>query len=100
MGSKLFQGVQALGKSGLGSGQLVGDCCKAVPQCTGHLNGARPCGATKLAKSCKEGTAANQRRSGLEGHRLETHCQQGYSVKMYPSSCDLYAQYQLMYEMY
>ena len=27
-GGKLFQGVQALGKSGLCSGQLAGDCCK------------------------------------------------------------------------
>ena len=26
----------------------------------------------KKAKSCKEGTAANQRRSGSEGHRFET----------------------------
>ena len=48
-----------------------------VPQSTGHLNGARPCGVMKMAKSCKEGMAANRRRSGLEGHRFKTRCQQG-----------------------
>ena len=74
MGGKLFQGVQALGKSELCS---AGDCCKAVSHNTGQLYGARPCGAMKMAKSSKEGKAANRRRSGSEGHRFETHCQQG-----------------------
>ena len=32
MDGKLFQGVHALGKLGLWSGQLVGNCVKAVPQ--------------------------------------------------------------------
>ena len=30
-----------------------------------------------MALTCKEGTAANQRRSGSEGHRFKTRCQQG-----------------------
>ena len=30
-----------------------------------------------MAKSCKEGTAANRRRSGLKGLRFESRCQQG-----------------------
>ena len=30
-----------------------------------------------MAKSFKEGTAANQRRSGSEGHRFKSWCQQG-----------------------
>ena len=30
-----------------------------------------------MAKSSKEGMAANQRKSGSEGHRFETRCQQG-----------------------
>ena len=77
MGAKLFQGVQAMGKSGLCSRQLAGNCCKAVPQRTGHLNGARLCGDMKMANSCKEGTAANRRRSGSEGHRFKTLCHQG-----------------------
>ena len=52
-------------------------------------------------KSCKEGTAANQRRSGSEGHRHETRCQQGLFAVESPlkctlPSCDLYAQYQFM----
>ena len=72
MGVKLFQDVQALRKSG----QLAGDCYKAVPQTTGLLTGAQPWGSMKMAKSGKEGTDANRRRSGLEGHRLETSCQQ------------------------
>ena len=32
----------------------------------------RPCGAMKMAKSCKEGTAATQRRSGSEGCKIKT----------------------------
>ena len=60
MGGKLFQGIQAQGKLGLCSVQLAGDCCKVVPLCTGHLNRGRPCGAMKMAKSCKEGAAASQ----------------------------------------
>ena len=47
--------------------------CKEVPQSTSHLNGAGPCGAMKIVKSC---TAAKQRRSGLEGRRFKTQCQQ------------------------
>ena len=31
---------------------------------------AWPCGGMTIAKSCKEGPAANQRRSGLEDHML------------------------------
>ena len=30
-----------------------------------------------MAKSSKEGTAANRKRSGSEGHRFETQCYQG-----------------------
>ena len=89
MGGKLFQGVQALGKSGLCSGQLAGDCCKAVPQSTGHLNAARPCGVMKMAKSCQCGTAANQRRSGSEGHRFVSWCQQGLFTVESPLKCTL-----------
>ena len=63
MGSNLFQGVQAQGKSGLSSAQLAGDLSQVVPQNTGHLNGARWCGAVKMALSCKEGMAAKHRRS-------------------------------------
>ena len=54
MGGKLFQGVQALGKSGLCSRQFSGGCFKVVPQSTAHLNGGRPCGAMTMAKSCKD----------------------------------------------
>ena len=42
MGGKRFQGIQALGKPGLCSGQLAGDCCKAVPQSTGHFDCVEP----------------------------------------------------------
>ena len=38
----------------------------------------------KMAKSCEEGTAANQRRSGSEGHRFITRCQQGFSKAKSP----------------
>ena len=38
---------------------------------------AQPCGAMKMTKFCKEGTAANRRRSGSEGHRSKTWRQQG-----------------------
>ena len=61
MGGKLFQGVQALGKSGLCFRQLAGNWIRAM----------------KMAKSCKEGTAKNQRRSGAEGHMFKIRCQQG-----------------------
>ena len=37
MGGKLFQGAQALGKSGQCSRQLAGECCKVVPQSNGQL---------------------------------------------------------------
>ena len=77
MGGKLFQGVQPLGKSGQHSGQLTGDSCKVFPHSTGHLNGARPCGAMKMAKSCKEGVVVKQRRSVSDGLRFKTRCQQG-----------------------
>ena len=30
-----------------------------------------------MAKSCKKGMASNRRRSGSEGHRFKTRCQQG-----------------------
>ena len=40
MGGKLFRSIQALGKTGLGPGQLAGDYCKEVPLSTGHTNGA------------------------------------------------------------
>ena len=63
LGSNLFQGIQAQGKSGLCSAQLAGDLSQVVPQNTGPLNGARWCGAIKMALSCKEGTAAKHRRS-------------------------------------
>ena len=42
-----------------------------------NQDGARPCGAIKVAKSCKEGTAANLRQSGSEGLRFKSQCQQG-----------------------
>ena len=45
------------------------------PECL-PLKWAPPCGAMKMAKSYKEGTAANQRRSGSEGHRFKTCRQQ------------------------
>ena len=38
---------------------------------------AQTCGAMKMAKSSEEGAAANQRRSGLEGHRFKIWYQQG-----------------------
>ena len=49
--------------------------------------------------------AEKQRRYGSEGHRFETRCQQGLFVsesqlKMYPSFCDLYTQFQIMCEMH
>ena len=65
---------------------------------------SRPCGAMKMAKSCKEGTAAKQRRSGSEGCKFKTQCQQGLftaeSPLIYPSSNDLYTQFLLMGKMY
>ena len=64
MGSKLYKGLQALGMSELCSRQLAGDRCKVVPQSTCHLNGARPCGAMKMTKSCEEVVAAKQRTLG------------------------------------
>ena len=105
MGGKLFQGVQALGKSGLCSGQLAGDCCKSVPQSTGHLNGARLCGAMKMAKSCKEGWLQleedlGRKVTGLKLGASKDSSLLNISVKMYPPSCDLYTQYQFMCEMY
>ena len=69
MGSKLFQGIQALGKSGL----CFCTSCKAgslplqsglLQGTTGHLNGARLSGAMKMAKSCNEGTAASEEDMG------------------------------------
>ena len=39
-GRQTLSRVQVLGNSGLWSGQLATDSCKAVPQSTGHLNGA------------------------------------------------------------
>ena len=55
-------------------------------------------------KSCKEGPAANWRRSDSECHRFETWCQQGvivvtFSIKIYPSSRKSRAQHQFMCEM-
>ena len=82
--------VQALGKSGLCSRQLAGDCYKAAPQSSGHLNWAQLCGAMKMAKSCKEGTAANRRRSGSEGHKFETQCQQGLFTEESPLKSTLH----------
>ena len=41
------------------------------------LKWARQCGAMRMAKSCKEATAANPIRSVLEGHMDKTCCQQG-----------------------
>ena len=46
-------------------------------------------------KTCKEGTATNQRRSGSEGHRFETLWEQGLftmesPLKIYLSSRDMY----------
>ena len=61
LGGKLFQGVQALGKSGLCSRQLAGNCCKAVSRSSSRLNGTQLCEVMKMAKSCKEGAAANPR---------------------------------------
>ena len=57
-------------------GQHPWSCFKVVPLSTGKLNRARPCEAMKMAKSCKEGLAAKQRRSGSEGHRFQLWCQQ------------------------
>ena len=51
--------------------------CKAVPQSTCHLNGAQPCEAMRMAKSCKEVMAAYLRSYGSEGHRFNTWSQQG-----------------------
>ena len=39
-----------------------------------------PCGWMKMANSWKEGTAANRRRSGLEGHMFKTWYQQGLFI--------------------
>ena len=52
-------------------------CWRLLLSCPHYLNGARPSGAMKMAKSCKEGTAAKRRKFGSEGHRFETQCQQG-----------------------
>ena len=63
MVTKLFQGIQALGKSGL----CFCTSCKAgllpmqsgvLQGTTGHLNGACLSGAMEMAKSCNEGSAA------------------------------------------
>ena len=48
MGSKLFEGVQDLGKSGMCSGQLAVDCCKMVPQ--SDLNGVQWSWTMNMAK--------------------------------------------------
>ena len=67
MGGKIFLGIQAMGESGLCSQQLAGGYFKAVPRVlAGHLNGAQPCGAMKMAKSCKEGTGLGQKVTGLK----------------------------------
>ena len=54
MGGRLFQGVQVLGESGLRSGQLTGDCYKAVSKIFGHLNEPDRVEQRKWLKSCKE----------------------------------------------
>ena len=56
-------------------------------------------------RQLNEGTAANRRRSGLEGHRIETRCQQGLFSGESLLKCTLplvilYTQYQFMCEMY
>ena len=56
-----------------------------------------------MAKCCKEGMAENQRRSGLEGHWLETRRQQGLFTVESPlksTSCDMNAQYEFVCEMH
>ena len=59
-----------------------------------------------MAKYCNEGAAAKQRRSGLEGRRLETRCQQVLlTAKSLLKSTHLLVicttiQYQFMCEMY
>ena len=40
-------------------------------------SGSGLCGAMKMAKSWKEGMATKRRRSGSEGCKLKTRCQQG-----------------------
>ena len=42
-----------------------------------------------MAKSCKEGTGANLRRSGSDGYRFKTWCQQGLFAVESPLKCTL-----------
>ena len=58
-----------------------------------------------MAISCKKGVAANQRRSGSEGHRFKTYWQQELftadsPLKIYHCFCDLYSQNQFMWQMH
>ena len=61
----------------------VGDAQEPCGNQTSNISD-QPCGAMKMAQSCKEGTAANRRRSGLEGHRLKAHSQQGHFIMESP----------------
>lgn len=53
-------------------------------------------GAMKMATSCKEDMARNQRESGSEGHIFKTRCQQGFftleSLLKYPLPVVIYIQ--------
>ena len=76
MGGKLFQGVHALEKPGLSSGQLAGDCYKAALQSTGHLNEAQPCGAMKLANPVRiYGCKAKD--IWVRSSQVQSQCRQG-----------------------
>ena len=66
-----------------------GNCCKVVPQSTGHLNGARKCGAMKMEKSFQECMVAKWRRSGSESHMLKTPCQQELFAVESPFKCTI-----------
>ena len=91
MDSQLFP---AQGEYGLCFGLIAGDHCEDVPQSTGHLNGAQPCGAMKMAKSC-EGRAAAKLRTWVSRSQFELHHRhRAFTAvplfKLKPSSYTLY----------
>ena len=80
---------QAMGKYGLCSSQLACNSSWVIPRITGNLNGPNRLEPCKMAKSCEEGIAANQRRSGSEGHKFGTWFQQGLFTEESPLKATL-----------